>query len=121
MSPSSVTDASTPTAPQPAASAGETGLAGAVACLSLASFASGASMRLNDAMLPRLSAEFDVALGTAAQVTGVFAVAYGIAQLGFGPLGERFGKYRFIAWACIAGAVTSTLCAAAPGFAALVW
>lgn len=88
----------------------------AVACLSLAAFCSGISLRVNDALLPRLASEFGVGLGQAAQVISVFAIAYGLAQLLFGPLGDRFGKYRVIAWACVACAVTSALCAAARGF-----
>jgi predicted MFS family arabinose efflux permease len=93
---------------------------GAVASLALAAFASGLSLRVNDAQLPQLAAEFGVSLGQAAQVIGVFAVAYGLAQLLFGPLGDRFGKYRVIAWACAASAVTSLACAAAPGFDGLL-
>ncbi len=89
---------------------------GAVACLALAAFASGLSLRVNDALLPRLAGEFGVSLGQASQVIGVFAVAYGLAQLLFGPMGDRFGKYRVIAWACAASAVTTLACAAAPGF-----
>eukprot|EP01136_Pigoraptor_vietnamica_P013086 Opistho-1_new@53692 len=62
--------------------------AAAVACLSLAAFGSGIALRVNDALLPRLSREFDVSLGQAAQVISVFAIAYGLAQLLFGPLGD---------------------------------
>jgi predicted MFS family arabinose efflux permease len=43
-------------------------------------------------------------------------VAYGLAQLGFGPLGDRYGKYRVIAWACAASAFSSLACALAPGW-----
>ena len=102
----------TPT-PAPASSAIPRG---AIACLALAAFASGLSLRVNDALLPRLVGEFGISLGQASQVIGVFAIAYGLAQLLFGPLGDRFGKYRVIAWACAASAVTALLCAAAPGF-----
>ena len=90
--------------------------AGAILCLSLAAFGSGVSLRVNDALLPRLAEQFAVPLGTAAQVTSFFAIAYGLSQLVFGPLGDRFSKYRVIAWACAACAVTATLCGAAPGF-----
>jgi predicted MFS family arabinose efflux permease len=92
---------------------------GAIACLALAALASGLSLRVNDALLPRLVGELGVSLGQASQVIGVFAIAYGLAQLLFGPLGDRFGKYRVIAWACAASAVTALMCAGAPGFSGL--
>ena len=92
---------------------------GTVACLALAAFASGMSLRVNDALLPKLVEEFTISLGKASQVISVFAIAYGLAQLLFGPLGDRFGKYRVIAWAALACASTAMLCALAPGFAAL--
>ena len=46
----------------------------AIAALSLAAGASGMSMRLTDALLPRLASEFGISLGEAAQVITVFAV-----------------------------------------------
>jgi predicted MFS family arabinose efflux permease len=93
---------------------------GTVACLALAAFASGLSLRVNDALLPRLAEEFAVTLSQASLVISMFAIAYGLAQLFFGPLGDRFGKVRVIAWASLACAATSLLCAAAPNFEALV-
>ena len=89
---------------------------GAILCLSVAAFASGTSLRANDALLPRLALEFSVSLGTASQVISVFAISYGLAQLLFGPLGDRFGKYRVIAWACAACAVTASMCGLASDF-----
>jgi len=53
-------------------------------------------------------------------VITVFAVAYGLAQLLFGPLGDRYGKYRVIAWACAASAGTSLACALSPSLPALM-
>jgi predicted MFS family arabinose efflux permease len=87
---------------------------GAITCLALAAFASGVSLRVNDALLPKLVSEFGVSLGTAAQVISLFAIAYGLAQLFFGPVGDRFGKYRVIAWATAACAATAAVCAVAP-------
>lgn len=87
----------------------------AIVGLALAAGASGLSLRLADALLPRLSREFNISLGEASLVITVFAVAYGVAQALFGPLGDRFGKYRVIAWACAASALTSLGCALAPG------
>ena len=88
-------------------------------CLSVAAFASAVSLRASDALLPRLAQEFAVSLGTASQVISVFAIAYGVAQLLFGPLGDRFGKYRVIAWACAVCTVTAVLCGLAYDFTSL--
>lgn len=74
------------------------------------------TLRINDALLPRLAMDFSISLGTASQVIGLFAIAYGLAQLFFGPVGDRYGKYRVIAWAAVASSITSLTCAAAPGF-----
>lgn len=69
-------------------------------------FASIASMRACDTLLPALAAEFSVTVGQASRVIFVFAVAYGVFQLCFGPLGDRYGKLRVIAscaLACVIG------------------
>jgi predicted MFS family arabinose efflux permease len=84
--------------------------------LSLAAFGSGISQRVTDPLLPRLASEFSVTLGAASWVVTVFTIGYGLNQLFFGPLGDRFGKYRVIAWACVACALATLLCALAPGF-----
>ncbi len=111
-----VTLAAAPATADPAAAVPVLAIVG----LALAAGASGVSLRLADALLPRLAQEFSVTLGQASQVITVFAVAYGLSQLLFGPLGDRFGKYRVIAWACAASAGTSLLCALAPGHSALL-
>jgi predicted MFS family arabinose efflux permease len=92
----------------------------AVLLLSLAAFASGISLRVTDPLLPRLATEFGVSLGTASYVVTSFSIAYGVSQLLFGPLGDRFGKYLVIAWACVACSITATLCALAPNFPLLL-
>lgn len=88
--------------------------------LSLAAFAAGLALRVTDPLLPRLSHEFAVSLGASASVITCYSIAYGVAQLFFGPLGDRFGKYRVVAWACAACGLTSLLCALAQGFSGLV-
>ncbi|MEJ8813075.1 MFS transporter [Variovorax ureilyticus] len=60
--------------------------------LSLAGFASMASMRLCDAMLPALGASFGVEAAAASGAVSAFAIAYGVLQIVYGPLGDRFGK-----------------------------
>lgn len=93
---------------------------GAIFYLSLASFASAISLRVTDALLPRLANEFQVSLSAASYVITAFSVAYGVSQLFFGPLGDRFGKYLVVAWACLACAVSATLCGLAPNFPLLL-
>lgn len=92
----------------------------AVPLLSLAAFGSGISLRVTDPMLPQFAQEFSVSLGEASNVITVFAVAYGLSQLLFGPLGDRYGKYFVIACASMACALTAALCALAPGFGPLL-
>jgi MFS transporter, YNFM family, putative membrane transport protein len=92
----------------------------AVLLLSLAAFASAASLRATDPLLPLIAAEYAVSTGAAAAAITAFAVSYGLLQVVYGPLGDRFGRYRTIAVACLASAFGSAACAAAPGLDALV-
>lgn len=69
-------------------------------------------MRVCDSLLPSLQAYFGVTMGRAAQAISAFALAYGVMQLVFGPLGDRFGKIRVIAFstlACTAGNLGAAL------------
>ena len=81
--------------------------------LSLACFASMSAQRICDAMLPELSRVFSVGLAQAAQVVSVFAIAYGAAQLFYGPLGDRVGKFRVITFATLGCSIGSALAVAA--------
>ena len=81
-----------------------------VLLLSFATFASMAVQRICDAMLPELSRTFSVSLAQAAQVVSVFAVVYGLAQLFYGPLGDRLSKFGIVTFAtlsCCAGSLMS--------------
>ncbi len=79
--------------------------------LGLAGFASMASMRIGDPMLVVLGEEFQVSTGEASGVVSVFAVVYGVMQLFYGPLGERFGKLRVVSLAVAACALFSSITA----------
>ena len=92
----------------------------AIVALASAAFASGISLRLTDPLLPLFARDFEISAGQAAAVITSFSIAYGLSQLFFGPVGDRFGKYRVIAWACAACALTASLCGLAQGFAQLV-
>jgi predicted MFS family arabinose efflux permease len=84
--------------------------------LALASFASTSTIRVLDPALPQLAAEFDVTTGQAARVITVFAIAYGLMLFVFGPIGDRFGKYKTLTVATLACSVSSLLTALAPSF-----
>ena len=77
--------------------------------LSFATFSSMAAQRICDAMLPELSRVFSVSLAQAAQVISVFAVVYGLAQIFYGPLGDRLGKFKIITFATLACSVGSVV------------
>jgi predicted MFS family arabinose efflux permease len=107
-------------APESATQAAQSIPVAAVPLLSLAAFGSAISARVTDPMLPNLASEFSISLGSASHVITSFAIAYGLAQLFFGPLGDRYGKYLVVAWASIACGITSVLCAVAPEFWLLI-
>lgn len=74
-------------------------------------FTSMASMRICDAMLPAFAQEFSVTAGQAAKTISAFALAYGVLQLFYGPLGDRYGKVRVIGLATLACTVGSVFAA----------
>ena len=88
--------------------------------LSVAAFASAASIRVTDPLLPRIAAEFDVGIARAAWAATGFTVAYAAMQMVFGPLGDRFGKLRVISYACVVAALASFACFLASGFEGFV-
>jgi MFS transporter, YNFM family, putative membrane transport protein len=88
--------------------------------LSFATFASMASQRICDAMLPELARVFSVSLAQAAQVVSMFAVVYGVSQLFYGPLGDRLGKFRIVVFATLACSVGSIVAALAGSLNILV-
>lgn len=88
-----------------------------VAC---AGFASMASMRICDTMLPELARSFDVLISATAGAISMFAIAYGVLQLVYGPLGDRYGKQRVINLAVAASAGINLAIAFAPDLSMLI-
>ena len=84
-----------------------------IVLLSAASFASVATMRVADPLLPQVAREFGVSAGDASIIATAFALAYGFCQLVYGVLGDRFGKYRLVTLATLASGLT----VASAGFA----
>jgi predicted MFS family arabinose efflux permease len=89
-------------------------LARAVFLLACAAFASALSFRLCDPFLPALAGTFHVRIGEAAVVITAFLIVYGVMQLVVGPLGDRFDRYRLIAYATLGCTFGSLGAALAP-------
>ncbi len=81
--------------------------------LASAAFASSASMRVADAMLPAVGETFHIAPLEAADIIAAATIAYSFFQLCFGPVGDRLGKFRTIAWATTASTLGCALSALA--------
>lgn len=90
-----------------------------ILALTAASFCVGACLRITDPLLPRIAQEFAVGLGTVSIVVTAFSVAYGLCQLIYGPIGDRFGKFRLITLAMAVSAVTISAAAWAQSVGAL--
>jgi len=92
----------------------------AIVALSVAAFGSGMSMRVMDSMLVRLASDFAIPVGMASWTISVFGVAYGFSQLLFGPLGDRYGKVKVVAFGSGACSIAALFCASAQDFSWLL-
>ncbi len=91
----------------------------AVILLGTAAFASVASMRVADPLLPQVANEFGVTAGRASVISTAFAIAYGVCQVVYGMLGDRFGKFRLVAIMTVISALTVSAAGFAGSIAAL--
>ncbi|MEI2736694.1 MAG: MFS transporter [Rhodoblastus sp.] len=91
----------------------------AILLLAVAAFASAATTRICDGLLPQLATEFRVTPGEAAIVATAYSLTYGLLQPAFGIAGDRYGKYRLILVCCILSLVTTAGCALAQSLGAL--
>ncbi|AHV94942.1 major Facilitator Superfamily protein [Bordetella holmesii 30539] len=71
-------------------------------------------------MLPQLAQEFSTTTGQAGHAVTAFAVAYGLLQMFFGPVGDCYGKYRVVCVATFACAIGSAGAAMADSLDMLV-
>ncbi len=85
----------------------------AIVLLSVAAFASAASMRVVDPLLVQLAGAFAVTVGEASIAATAFLFANGVFVLVHGPFGDRYGKMPVVALACIAAALCCILAALA--------
>lgn len=91
-----------------------------ITILSCAGFASAVSTRIADALLPSLAREFAITPGEAAAVVSAFSMAYGLLQIVFGPVGDRYPKFRVVTWATLGCALFAAAAAAIHDFDGLV-
>ena len=92
----------------------------AIALLSFTAFASAASLRGTDPMLPLFVEEFSTTPGGAAATITAFSVAYGLFQVLHGPIGDRIGKFRLVFVTSILSLLATIACALAPTLGFLV-
>ena len=90
-----------------------------IGLLAFASYTTGSGMRLLDPLLPMVAGEFGVPVAGAAWLVAGFLLPYGLGQLGFGPLGDRYGKLRVACLAVLAYAVVTLLSVLAGGLSSL--
>ena len=64
--------------------------------LATAAFLSGANLRVFDSLLPNIAAEYDVSHAGAAIVVAAFTLSYGLFQIFYGPIGDRYGRLRTV-------------------------
>ena len=63
-----------------------------------------------DSLLPQVAADLHTTVGAAAMVVTAYAITHGSIQLIIGPVGDRFGKYRTVAFACVIGTILVAVC-----------
>ncbi|HYG90843.1 MAG TPA: MFS transporter [Azospirillum sp.] len=90
-----------------------------IALLSVAAFASAATARVADPLLPQVAEEFGTSVASASVVATGFTLAYGLCQVIYGPIGDRFGKYTLIATMTLLSALGTGLAALAGDLTAL--
>lgn len=80
----------------------------------LAACAATTSFRICDPLLPVFAEEFGVRTAQTSGTVTLFAIAYGIMQFFYGPLGDRYGKFRVVSWATLGCAIGTLIVVFAP-------
>jgi len=82
--------------------------------LGAAAFIVIADVRVIDPLLHAIADDFKIPVGSAGVIVSAYTIPYGLFQLFYGPLGDRIGKVRVIAFALTAFAVGTAACALVP-------
>lgn len=87
--------------------------------LSAAAFVSAGSMRVIDPVLHLIATDFGATVAEASILIAAFALPYGVMQIAFGPLGDRYGKLPVMCLALVAFGCASALSATATSLTGL--
>jgi predicted MFS family arabinose efflux permease len=71
-------------------------------------------------LLPLLAAEFGVSISRAGWLVSAYLLPYGLFQLAFGPLADRYGKITVCSHAMAAFSLGTACCALWPSFGAMI-
>jgi predicted MFS family arabinose efflux permease len=82
--------------------------------LGAAAFLVSADARVIDPLLKIIAGEFHVPKESAALTVSAYALPYGLCQLFYGPLGDRIGKLKVMAFVMALFSVGTAACAAVP-------
>lgn len=80
----------------------------------LAACAASTSFRICDPLLPVFAQEFGVRTAQTSGTVTLFAIAYGIMQFFYGPIGDRYGKFRVVSFATLGCAMGALIVVFAP-------
>lgn len=88
--------------------------------LGVATFVVGLDGRIVAPLLPSIAQEFGTSLSVASYSVSLYLLPYGLFQLAYGPLADRFGKVRVASYAMIVFSLGTAVCGAFPSLAALL-
>jgi predicted MFS family arabinose efflux permease len=91
-----------------------------LAALSAAVFMVNLDARVVAPLLPMLAVELDVSLARSAWLVSAYMLPYGLCQLMFGPLADRYGKIAVCSYAMLAFSVGTACTSLWPSFGAIV-
>jgi MFS transporter, YNFM family, putative membrane transport protein len=89
--------------------------------LGLCSFASTASMRLIDPIVPLIATEFQMSLIQVAMLSPVFTLCYAVGQPFIGPLADSLGKVRIISYSLVGLFIFQLAAVFSPDFISLAF
>jgi len=88
--------------------------------LAVAAFMVALDGRVVAPLLPTIADDFDISIAHASWLVSGYMLPYGLCQLGYGPLADRFGKVRVATYAMAAFSIGTALCGAFPSFGMIV-